>query len=85
MGYILAYPPLRVCRFTLGVLTEVFCQEAGGARALSLESHLSLLGLVELGRDACSALIEVRHRALVRPVDEYMLASSAALCVAELF
>ena len=68
MGYILAYPPLRVCRFTLGVLTKMFCQESVGACVLSFESHLALLGLVELGRDACSALIGVRHRAFVRPV-----------------
>ena len=85
MGYILAYPPLRVCRFTLGVLTKMFCQEAVGACVLSFESHLALLGLVELGRDACSALIGVRHRAFVRPVDKYMLTSFAAFCVAELF
>ena len=85
MGYLLAYPPLRVCRFTLGVLTKMFCEEAVGACVLSLEAHLALLGLVKLGRDACSALIGVRHRALVRPVDKYVLTSFAARGVAELF
>ena len=84
MSNIFISPPLRVCRFTLGVLTKMFCQEAVGACVLSFESHLALLGLVELGRDACSALVGVRHRAFVRPVDKYVLTSFAAFGVTQI-